>query len=87
MFECCFLFIYLFLTIFIRLIISKSTEPIFAKFGRTMTIDDQSEISFSTTEGRCHGNQILLVLVHECRETQASSGAAGRAKRLALPRI
>jgi len=52
-----------------------------------MTIDDQSEISFSTTEGRCHGNQILLVLVHECRETQAASGAAGRAKRLALPRI
>ena len=30
-------------------------------------------------EGRCHGKQILLVLVPRCRWRQAVSGAAGRA--------
>jgi len=42
------------------------------RFGRTVAV-------FRSLNGRCHGSQILLVLVHECRWTQAASGAAGRA--------
>jgi len=38
------------------------------------------ELVFRSLKGRCHGNQILLVLVDGCRWTQAASGAAGRAR-------
>jgi len=44
-----------------------------------MAVDDQSEVTFSISKGRCHGNQILLVLAHGCRWAQAANGAAGRA--------
>jgi len=32
------------------------------RFGRTMTVDDQSEISFSVSQGTLSGNKFLLVL-------------------------
>ena len=42
-----FLHYYLFLTIPVRPLISKSTKPIFAKFvGTTMAVEDESDISF-----------------------------------------
>ena len=46
---CCCFFLYLFLTILVRPVISKSTGPIFAKFSGLVehtAVDDQSEISF-----------------------------------------
>jgi len=51
-----FLIIYLFLTIPRRPIISRSTGPIFAKFsglvdGRTVSVDDQYDVSFSIPPG------------------------------------
>jgi len=49
-----YLFIYLFLMISVKRIISQSTALIFAKFwgvGRIMAVDDQSEISFSISQG------------------------------------
>lgn len=42
-----------------------------------MAGDDQSEISFSALKACCHGNQILLVLVH--------MGVAGRNRLVAQP--
>jgi len=45
-----------------------------------MVVDDQSKISFSIPQGTMAWQpNILLVLVHECRWTQAASGAAERA--------
>jgi len=45
-----------------------------------MIVDDQTDvIFFAKLKGSCHGNQILLALVHGCCWTQAASGAAGRA--------
>ena len=49
------------------------------RVGITLGVDDQSDISFRSLRQRCHSNQMLLVLVHACRWTQAASGAAGRA--------
>jgi len=46
-------------------------------FGRAMAVDDQSEIVFRSLEASGHGKEILLVLVHTFRWTQAASGAAG----------
>ena len=40
------------------------------------------KLVFQSLKGRCHGNQILLVLVHGCRWTHVATGyssAAGRA--------
>ena len=39
------------------------------KVGKTVTVDDQFEISFWSLKGRCHSNQFLLVL-----HTQLGSG-------------
>jgi len=75
---CCCFFLYLFLTILVRPVISKSTGPIFAKFSGLVehtAVDDQFEISFFRFLNEpCHGNQILFVSVHGCRWTQAASG-------------
>ena len=48
--------------------------------GRTMSVDDQSEISFFRSfKGRCHGNQFLVVLSIELIfVTPVASGAARR---------
>jgi len=37
----------------------------------------QSEIVFRSLDESCHGKEILLILVHAFRWTQAASGAAG----------
>jgi len=81
----------------VKRIISKSTALIFAKFlggvGRIMAVDDQSEISFSTSQrtlSRQPFFSVLAALLHRiCISvvsstelicwTQAASGAAGRA--------
>jgi len=58
----------LFLPIPARQIISQSNGPIFAKFSGLVKLwlYDQPETSFfRSLKGRCHGNQLLLV-VHEC---------------------
>jgi len=70
------LFIHLFLTIPDRPILKIYQTDLRQIFmvGSTMT-----KISFSIPKHRCHGNQILLILVHVCRWTQAASGAAGQA--------
>ena len=80
----------------VKRIISKSTALIFAKFwgvGRIMAVDDQSEISFSISQGTLSRQpffSVLATLLHRiCISvvsstelicwTQAASGAAGRA--------
>ena len=67
-----------------RPIFSKSTGPILAILSGLVelllhTANDESEILFRCVNGRCHGNQFFLVLVHGRHWTQAASGAAGRA--------
>jgi len=44
-----------------------------------MAVDDQSKISFSISRGTLTWQSNFVGLVHECRWTQAASGAAGRA--------
>jgi len=65
MFCCCFLFIYLLLTIPFRPIIYRTDLRQIFRVGRTMAVDDQSEVSFSIPKGRCHSNQFSLVLSAE----------------------
>jgi len=62
MFCCCFLF----LTIAVRLIISKSSGPVFAKFSGLVELWPQMmKLVFLSLKRRCHGNRILLALSTE----------------------
>jgi len=84
MFCCCFLFIYLLLTIPFRPIIYRTDLRQIFRVGRTMAVDDQSEVSFSIPQGTLPQQPIFVGFIRRtggCRWwTQAASGAAGRAK-------
>ena len=55
--------IYLFLTIPVRPILSKSTGPIFVKFPRLALIEMiDLKLVFRSLERSCHGNQFMLSL-------------------------
>jgi len=55
------------------------------RVGRTLAVDNQSEISFSL-KGRCHGNQSLLVLSHRTDSLDARRGGVRRMNQVTLRR-